>query len=445
MRRRLGLCFAVMNFLPVVAVAADLPAGLGPLRLGTPFEDVRRDLPDIAWVDGNPYPHSGKPRQLAAASGIVIADLSFSASLVRGHHGGYSIELQHEAAATDADDCERRARAVFIAIEPQTGPMEPSGGLLPGEYAESIGARSRIKRVQTLDETLRKPVPREKLRGRQPARRWLRGRTPDGGNLRETRFQFQMDYARSDGPRACRIRLDAVRDSSPPPPVTVDWAKLSPSRAPSIALRHLLVSRLGARHLLPANGVAWTLSCSVERNSGAVEHCELPPPPADLTAADALHESAMRRAAVQLAREYRFDIGKLVDIDRDDPVPLQVDIPIRLRPEDVRTLTHTESAVPLRSAGFKWASGASPGVLERLYPTRALRAGEQSAVALVCRIEEDYSPVCAPIQQEPRPAPDFEWAALEILTHYRASPTATDGTSTIGRMVLQRLEFRVED
>ena len=431
-----------------LSTRADPSAGLGPLKVGTPFEELQQTLPEVPWVASNPWKHSGKPRWLVAASGIRIADLPFGAQLTRGYHGAYSISLEHTSAAADADDCEQRARAVFIAVEPQTGPMDPSGELIDNEYAEPIGARSSVKLSQTLDEAMRKPVSRDKLRGRQPAHRWWRATGYRNDDTSPIEFHFQMNYSRQRLEQACGIRLEARREATPPPPLRLPWAEMKPSRSPSIALRHLLVSRLALSTPLPAAGVTMTLTCRIDRSGGQVLSCD---PPQDFrikTAAESAPsaaEAALRRAASQLARDYRFDLANQPGLDLDDPAPLIVDIPLQLQNADVRTLTNTESAIPMAAANFKWAAGASAAVLERLYPTRALRAGEQSAVALVCRIEEDFSPVCAPIQQDPRPTPDFEWAALEILTHYRAQPMARDGSTTVGRLVLQQLQFRLAD
>ena len=269
-----------------------IPPGLGPVPVGAPFEEIRRSLPDVAWVESNPYRFSGQPRQLSAATGVRIADLSFSAHLARGHHGRYSIELQHEGPAVNADDCEQQARAVFMVIEPQTGPMEPSGELIDNEYAEPIGARSSIKLSQTLDDAMRKPVSREKLKGRQPAHRWWRATGLRTEEALPVQFRFQMDYARRGGDRACVIRVEAEREPAAPPPLHLEFADLTPARTPSIALRHLLVSRLAAGQPLPADGVERTVPCRVNRNSGTVERCDLPSLPVEMTPEEAIRENA---------------------------------------------------------------------------------------------------------------------------------------------------------
>lgn len=426
-------------------IAGALAIGFGPLLVGMPFEEVTTAVPEAQWVAGDPYRFSGQPRRLSTAHGVRIAEVDFSARLSRGHHGQYSIGLEHAGAAADADDCERRARAVFLAVEAQTGPMASPGELIAHEYVEEIGARSQAKLSQTLDDAMRKPVPRAKPRGRQPARRWLRAEGLPNDSRPATTVNFAMDYRR-DGSDACVIRLEAERPALAPAETPLALGELTTDRGPSIGLRHLLASRLLATGDLPETGVDAVFDCLLDRASGVLFGCAAAgtaPPPAN--AEEQTRRAVQRRALHGLATAYHFDLARVPGLDRDDPVPLLVSIPVRLHPGDVRSLQDTASAVPMKTAGFRWAQVARESTLERLYPTRALRAGEQSAVALVCRIEEDLSPVCAPVQQEPRPAPDFEWAALEILTHYRAQPQAVDGTSTIGRLVLQRLDFRLAD
>jgi hypothetical protein len=137
-------------------------------------------------------------------------------------------------------------------------------------------------------------------------------------------------------------------------------------------------------------------------------------------------------------------MARVAGLDRDDPLPVLVEIPLKLALDDIKNLTSTTTAVPISTAGFRWAIRAPASLLERLYPNRALRAAEETTVALICEIQSDYSPVCAPAQQDPRPAPDFEWAALEILTFYQAEALARDGNSTVGRKILQNLQFKME-
>jgi hypothetical protein len=285
-----------------------------------------------------------------------------------------------------------------------------------------------------------------------------------------------MDYQRSDNEDTCRIRLEAQRALNPPPLQQLPATALTAAQAPSISRRHFEQSRLAISVLLPASGVDVNVQCRVERDYGRTRDCRLsergdrqktipdlassvtyvtlistpnhnaiitngpPPPPLTPEALTAkVHSTALR-----LARAYQFDMARVPNLDRDDPLPVLVDIPIRMAPTDLREVKATDQAVPLSQAGFRWATRPPASQLEQLYPKRALRAAEQTNVALVCEVQEDFSAVCAPAKQDPRPAPDFEWAALEILTYYRAEPMAKDGTTTVGRKILQNLQFRLE-
>jgi len=293
--------------------------------------------------------------------------------------------------------------------------------------------------------------------------------------LGQTEATFAMDYRSDAQPDSCRITLDATRHINSTPLASLPYNTLSTAQTPSIARRHFEISRLALSVLLPTNGVEVDVQCRVDRDYGKTRDCRLsetgsrsntirgltpnvgsvmligtpnnnrpitngPPPPLTKEALAArVHSTALR-----LARSYQFDMAQVPNLDRDDPLPVLVDIPIRMAPLDVRELKSTEQPVPVTQAGFRWATRATASQLEQLYPKRALREAEQTNLALVCEVQEDFSAVCAPATQDPRPASDFEWAALEILTYYRAEPTAKDGTSTVGQKILQQLQFRME-
>lgn len=479
----------------LAATPAPLP-GLGPLRVGMSLDEIRAATPDIEWKTGRPMKYSGQPTEYKA-DGILIAGLPFSAEIYARHHGAYGMTLEHASAAQDADQCEQSARAVFAVIEPQTGPMEPSGAMIRGEESEPIGARSNVKLSQVLSMADYKAISRAKLKNRKPERRWLRANTPgsseingrpdvlDTGLSGATAASFAMDYQREDGNEACRIRLTALRAADPPPPTLMEFNALRAAQSPSIARRHFELTRLAISVALPAGGVELNVRCRVDRDTGRTTNCQpndagngggaiaglapsppkdrngvevpvvigigtpvpagvgTPAPPAPLLSPEALASKA-RNTAGRLANAYQFDMGQVAGLDRDDPQAVLVDIPVRLNPADIRELRNTDQAVPVTQSGFRWATRAPAHILERLYPKRALRRGEQTNVALVCEVQTDLSAVCAPARQDPRPAPDFEWAALEILTYYRAEPKTVAGTPTPGIKFLQNLQFKIE-
>ena len=470
------------------AAAPQTPTGLGPLRFGMSLEELHAATPGVEWTAGRPLKYSQKPTEFTA-SGVLLAERPFVVKVSSRHHGFYRMELDHAYAAPDADDCEQTARAVFASIEPQTGPMQPPGEMIRGEEGEAIGAWSTVTLSQVLKEEEFKPISRAKLKGRKPARRWLRATTRESAATHanplieletvpgQTEAMFAMDYQRGDNEGACRIRLEAQRAPTPPPLLQLPATALKAAQTPSISRRHFEQSRLAISVLLPASGVEVNVQCRVDRDYGRTRDCRLseldvgrkiipglasslppvtlistpnsnaiitngPPPPPPLT--PEVLTTKVHSTALRLARAYQFDMGRVPNLDRDDPSPILVDLPIRMAMTDIRELRATEQAVPVTQAGFRWATRPPASQLEQLYPKRALRAAEETTVTLICEIQSDLSPVCAPAQQDPRPAPDFEWAALEILTFYQAEPLARDGNSTVGRKILQNLQFKME-
>lgn len=490
-----------------MAAPPEPPLGFGPLQVGMSLEELRAATPGVEWSASNLLKYSGRPTEFRADT-VPVADRAFTARIAARHHGAYSLSLEHVYAAPDADHCEQTARAIFAVIEPQTGPMHPPGTMISGEEAEAIGARSTVKLSQVLSMANYKPISRAKLKGKQPARRWLRATTSrrDVSSSRLVVFEdetagqnkasFSMDYEQEAANESCRIRLEAARSPSFPPLQTLAFNTVPAAQSPSISRRHFELSRLAISVTLPDSGIELNVRCKVDRDSGRTRDCSptapgtpipglvasppvnatsanppvvvgigtpatggleaprpgngslaastvrVPPPPPPLTP-DALASKA-RNTATRLARAYQFDMSQLAGLDRDDPQPVLVDIPVRMTPADIRELTATDRAVPLTQAGIRWATRAPAHVLEQLYPKRALRREEQTNVVLVCEVQDDLSAVCAPAAQSPRPSPDFEWAALEILTYYRAEPKSAAGTPSAGSLFLQNLQFKLQ-
>lgn len=463
------------------AASPTTPIGFGPLRVGMSLEEIRAATPGVVWTAGRPLKYSGQPTEFTA-DGVVIAERAFTARISARHHGAYALSLEHVYAAPDADHCEQTARAVFAIIEPQTGPMHPPGKMIRGEEPEDLGARSTVKLSQVLSMADYKPISRAKLKGRNPARRWLRATTGEFGaqrsrlvisedeSVEQSKASFSMDYEHEAASESCQIRLEATQAPRFPPLQTLAFNVVPAAQTPSISRRHFELSRLAISVALPANGIGLEVRCKVDRDSGRTRDClatdsglasggiaglsptpsptSAPTPSPTPTPATLLGPADLaarvRTTASRLARAYQFDMSKAAGLDRDDPQPVWVDIPVSMSPADIRELKGTDRAVPVTQAGFRWATRAPAQILEQLYPKRALRAEEQTNVALVCQIQEDYSAVCAPAAQDPRPAPDFEWAALEIITYYRAEPKTVDGRPTPGIQFLQNLQFRLE-
>lgn len=411
----------------------------GGLRIGMTLDEVRAALPVAAWEEGDRLKFSQRPTTLRAPAAVEFAGARHDAKVMAGYRGRYELDLRREFASGSAAACEAAGRELIVATEAQLGPLRGPDPVVTGEERERIGVASTVTVSQAIGAN---PMTRRQVRGRDPDQFFLRARgggavLPGGESID---VLVLLDYRRGTAPD-CFAELRASRSATPAPAQALEFASLRATAEPSIAMKHVAMATHAA--LVRPEGLAFRYRCQVERATGVAFDCRQDSPPIDATAPPA-PLAALRPALHEMAKAHRFDLSAVPGLDRDDPQPVEVLIPISLQPGDLRPTDFVQSGDLQLEPHFRWQRRVGPDP-SSYYPTRALRAGENAAVEMACQIQADLSPVCAPLPSVPRAPPDFEQAVMRLMASYRADPTAADGSSTVGRIKLARVEFRLGD
>lgn len=223
--------------------------------------------------------------------------------------------------------------------------------------------------------------------------------------------------------------LFAASATAEPVPQALPYDASRATQRLSIGERHTLLSRLAWEQ--PQYTVM--VSCGVDRQSGQVQACDKDVP-ADQT-------PLLRNTAQSFARGLMFD---LTGIDRADPTPLQVQIPVTLAQADLRPTDFSGDV--LRQTDMPVMARPSDAERELAYPRFALREGIGASITALCQVQDDGSLVCKPAQVQQtdgqfQHAADFTRAAVRLLSRYRVAPALADGTPSAGRVAAFAIQF----
>ena len=296
--------------------------------------------------------------------------------------------------------------------------LEDSAGTLsgaPDPQGETLHfGRGSTARFLALDDRSR-PIARKKV-----ARSKV-DRLSVSAGLEADKLDLDA-YAAYDARNAanCLLSITAIgwRERPPFSVITFDEKKIV--RRMNIGDRHRLA---GTLHL-PAAGVTVPVQCQVSRRSGKVLTCQ---PRADATVAPEVVAVAGRYAGA-----LAFDMSGL---DRDDPQPVLIEIPVRVAPEDVRSLAFAGPLLPMSDVNFEAVPPARE--VQFAYPINARRKGVAARVETTCQVQSDGSLVCrTPIVHQRDGLADFradfQRAVEKLLPMYRAAPTLKDGRPSAG-------------
>jgi hypothetical protein len=229
----------------------------------------------------------------------------------------------------------------------------------------------------------------------------------------------------------CTADVIAIGWREQPPPEVMAYDEQRVVGRMSIGDRHRLASPL----VFAGDAVVVPLQCQVSRQSGTVLVCGGP--------RDAALDPALAAVAGRYAGATRFDLSGL---DRDDPQPVLVEIPVRVARSDVRPPVATASLLSISQVEF--ASVPTAKDREDAFPWKALRAGVGAEVDVACRIEDDGSLICAALRVRQAEGVeqfrvDFERAVEELVPLYRAAPALKDGRPSAGASFGMSVSFQV--
>jgi hypothetical protein len=408
---RAQLCAAMVASLLAPAVnAAPAPIRFGPIEFGTSLEQIQAAVPEARWQTTSRSEYTGRAFKIAAEEAIEFGGRRMK---VEAHRQKYDWDMILTSRTTEAspEACEQAGLAMLTALEDSAGRLHGA----PDPQGETLNfGRGSTARFLALDDRSR-PIARKKL-----ARSKVDRLSLSAGLEAE---QLDLDaYAAYDARNAanCLLSITAIgwRERPPPSVITFDEKKIV--RRMSVGDRHRLASTLD----LPAAGVTVPVQCQVSRQSGKVLTCQ--------PRADAVVASEVVAVAGRYAGALAFDMSGL---DRDDPQPVLVEIPVCVAPEDIRSLVFAGPLLPMSDVAFEAVPPARE--VQLAYPIDARRKGVAARVETTCQVQSDGSLVCrTPIvhQRDGRSdlRPEFERAVEKLVPMYRAAPALKDGKPSAG-------------
>lgn len=458
----------------LAAVVLAAPLAFGPLQLDMSIAQLQAAAPTAGWEAKQVSPFTQRVFSIRSTQPLEVAGARFNMHAEVGYYHQRWV-LIATLPAKDAPACEQAMLGVLAALEPQLGPFSsraprsipgkggnlvwrsqqgPNGivvmpsmgtgtaGSSRGELV-AFGAGSRVL-VEAFDD-----------QGQPRARKTLLSRRPPNFDL--SAFQRQEGQrVRVDGrfsASLCELQLELNRETPPPAPTVFDAAAARVVYAPSIAEKHLTLPDEIAALTAP---VEVALSCSINRQMGDVNSCDIvgtTPPATPLTA-------IMETYAHRLARERAYDTS---GVDRDDPQAMVGTLRVKLDPADRRPVDFLEAPrTPLEQLVFtRQPEQAAPVfMLARQHFGTPQDRDIDMVVNAVCRIEADGSLLCgsarlaepvagnAPAKpgthaETPSLSPELRDLAFRTAaSRYQVAPQLSDGKPSVGRVIELALRFR---
>lgn len=404
--------------------AASVPEiRLGPLVFGMGLEEIQAAVPGASWEVTSRSKFTGRAFGIVAADAI---DFGGRRMEVRAREEKYDrdIVLTSRTTESSAQACEQAGLAFLGALESSAGTLQ-AGTSSYGE-AVSFGRGSTAlftafdehSRLLTRKRAQRANVDRMGLATKREAERL------------EVKGTVTYD-ARSAENCVCTVTVISWRQRPPFEVIAYDESRVV--RRMSIGDRHRLASQLN----IAADEIVVPQQCQVSRQTGAVLVCH---PGANATA-----DPDIKGVAGRYAGAVAFDLSGL---DRDDPQPVLVEIPVRVARSDVRPLSFTGPVVPMSEVAF---DAVPPGQeIQRVFPSQALRDGVGAVVETACEVQSDGSLVCRrPTVRQTNGSSDFasgfERAVEKLLPSYRAGPFMKNGTPSAGAVFGMAVAFKVAE
>lgn len=420
--KRLLLACVPSLLLALGAQAAEAPVvRWGPLTVGMGVDEARAALPQAEWKVGWASPITGRVSRLRAQEALEFGGRRMTVEL-RDERYDWHLELTARSTEAGHQACEQAGLAMLAALEQSVGPLQAERN--PGGEVLAFGAGSQAMWRAVQD-------PGEVLSRRQAAStrvdRMSLGARRQFERL-EVRGQVGFDARQ---PQNCSFFAIAIGWRPKPPPEVLAWDPARVRGQISIGERHRLAAGLN----LPAEGQTLRLRCEASRQSGAVSGCQ----PADPAG-----------QAPELLRVAQRHAGRLVldmqGLDRDDPQPVVLEVPVQLLPSDRRPLDFGPATVAMSELAFAVLPTAD--AQRRAYPFRALRQGVGAVVTLACQVQTDGTLVCQPPQAAERErlgplAVEFERAAETLAADHRAAPALKDGRPSAGAVIGLQVRFAV--
>jgi hypothetical protein len=406
------------------AAATAVPTvQFGPIRFGMSVAEIQAAVPGARWEVTSKSQYTGRPFRVVAADALDYGGWRMGIE-VRDEKYGRHVELSSRVAVPDAAACERAGLALFTALEDSAGPLVASRDPNGETVAFGNGSTALFNAYDAKSKRLpRKSLPRGKV-----DRMGLS--TKREAERLEVKGGVSFDASRPDN---CSANVIAIGWREQPPPEVMPYDEKKVIGRMSIGDRHRLASTLN----FTSDAVVVPRQCQVSRQSGKVLMCTAVTDPAI--------DPAFADVAGRYAGAMTFDMAGL---DRDDPQPALVEIPVRVARSDVRPLELPATLLPMSEVVFATTPAAKD--VRDSYPWQALRNDIGAQVEVACRIQDDGSLICRTLavrQQDGRDehAAAFRHAVEKLLPAYRAARTLRSGQPSAGAAFGMGVQFATEN
>jgi hypothetical protein len=404
--------------LAVPAGAGDNGLQIGPLRFGISFEDAQRDYPLAQWSAFQKSEFTGVTKAMRAAEPFEIVGVPFLAEIYAPKLGEYKLRYVRVWSAENSLECEGIAAKLIAHFETQFGPFEKPNNPA-AQYVMKAGERSSMMVIR--EQYGHKPFigsPRKK----DPAHMTLQSRAHLAGEPK-IEFGVRASYERLDNGK-CGVEFTATRAAPARAPERYPLSAQSIRGTASISSRNDDLRRLSD---LPREGIEFLFDCKVRRGDGNVDFCK------------PVHEADKKRDRPFLAALFQA-MAMTLDVegyDPDDPWDLDVRIPIKLSPADLRT-PNLEAECQLEAGSLTWTR--TPKQVIRDYPA-SVRNNLPPPVEVACEIQADGSLICALALPAQPLAQEAAELAVRTVEQGAAALQSTAGNATSGCIVHWTVSF----
>jgi len=391
----------------------------GPLIVGMSLDEAQAAAPDIQWTVLEAHPTTRRAYVVKGRSAVSIADVKFDVEIGSRAIGAKVWDLESTRSVASVAECHRHALAVAIELERRFGSFELRGNVIDGEAVFPFGKASRGK--ITAAERLRPLKPEQALKN-DPQDFWFQTfhRPVDENDLdARVRAHYQRDKGRS-----CEIGVELEGYEAPPAGLGVVFDESRAISRPRIGFRTSSLRSIG----VPKETLRFVVPCRISAATGKIGACTDGPAGMEI--------DPHRKLASRWALRYQL---RLNNPRLDDERFFDIDVPIAMGPQDIRTIDVTEGTMlDMRLAVVETFPRQE---IDESYLQDVRRLKAPAEIEVRCKVQEDGSALCALKPGTASPSKRLTAAAIEMTEWIELNPKLRDGSPAAGKLFDRVINF----
>lgn len=385
--------------------------------------EIKAALPGANWKLVSKSAYTGREFRMVAEDALELGGRRMKVE-VTDHPHNWDIGLTAQFAEANPQACENSGLQVLAALEASTGTLTPGR-----DAGEIVGFGQASSARFTAFEGRREAVARKHVA--RSAVNLLVLSAQIQAHQQEVKATAVFDVKSTPN---CRVQVMALGWQPMPPMQALPFDAGKTLQRMNIGDRHRLASGVD----LPEAGALVPMQCQVSRQSGKVLLCN--------EMGDRAFSAAISNVAKRYAGAMAFDMS---GIDRDEPQPVLMDIPVRVSRSDVKPLDFGAApALPMSDLAFTTTPPAKE--VQQAFPFKALRQGVGARVDTLCQVQTDGSLIClaGSVRQtngQTDLAADFSRAAAQLLPQYAVAAALKNGNPSAGQVFGLGVQFLVAE